>query len=494
LGASEDLHFDVVGRSRDLVPERARPMGQYILYLKIIELVIILKPFNLTDKNCDGMPRHRRKLMLFAMHARMEINPGASQNARIAVRLLSTKWSRMKLWFALLTSILLAACASAPLAPRPETLFEDALFRPAAQPIRAADVLALSEAMKRFLDDEIVQRAVAQDPRQLLFDALYKKGGLRLDYDSAKTRNAAEAFAARSGNCLSLVLMTAAFAGELGLPVRFQQVIGEETWSRSGSIQFTNGHVNISLGRKSGAAHVLYDDSGIMTIDFLPPQDLRGLHWRVLGEETVIAMYMNNRAAEALADEQFDDAYAWAHQAIIQDPKLLDAYNTLGVVFRRHGNPRQAERVFNYVLDREPANVEAISNLGVALNAQGRFAEAEALSSKLKTIQPYPPFHFFDLGIAAMRQGDFAAARDWFVKEVDRAAYNHEFHFWLALAYASLGDTGPAKQHLALAVENSTTRKDHDLYAAKLAMVQGAGRKRNLTDPGHQNGLPSGSK
>jgi Flp pilus assembly protein TadD len=391
----------------------------------------------------------------------------------------------MKLWITLLASLLLSACASAPLVPRPEHLFEDSLFRPVAQQIRAAEVLAPSDAMKRFLDDEIAHRAVAEDPRQLLFDALYKKGRLRLDYDSAKTRNAAEAFDARSGNCLSLVLMTAAFARELGLPVRFQQVIGEETWSRSGSIQFTNGHVNIALGRKSGPARVLYDESGMMTIDFLPPQDLRGLHWRVLGEETIIAMYMNNRAAEALADERFDDAYAWARQAIIQDPKLLDAYNTLGVIYRRHGNLAQAERILHYVLEREPANVEAMSNLTVALREHGRIAEAEALSLKLKAIQPYPPFHFFNLGIAAMREGDFAAARDWFTKEVDRAAYYHEFQFWLALAYASLGENGPAKQHLALAMENSTTRKDHDLYANKLAMLQAAGRKRNATDPGH---------
>jgi tetratricopeptide (TPR) repeat protein len=271
----------------------------------------------------------------------------------------------------------------------------------------------------------------------------------------------------------------------LGLPVRFQNVIGEETWSRNGSIYFSNGHVNIAIGRKPGTAHVLYDESAMVTIDFLPPQDLPGLHWRVLGEETIIAMYMNNRAAEALVVHQFDAAYAWARQAIMQDPKFLDAYNTLGVIYRRHGNLAQAERVFDYVLEREPANIEAMSNLAVALHENGRIAEAEALSLKLKALQPYPPFHFFNLGIAAMRAGDFAAARDWFSKEVDRAAYYHEFHFWLALADASLGDIGPAKQQLALAMENSTTRQDHDLYANKLAMLQAAGRKRNATDPGH---------
>ena len=50
------------------------------------------------------------------------------------------------------------------------------------------------------------------------------------------TRNAAEAFDARSGNCLSLVIMTAAFAKELGLPVRYQNVFVDEAWSRSGDL------------------------------------------------------------------------------------------------------------------------------------------------------------------------------------------------------------------------------------------------------------------
>ena len=43
-----------------------------------------------------------------------------------------------------------------------------------------------------------------------------------------------------------------------------------------------------------------------MTIDFLPPQDIRGLRTRVIGEETIVAMYMNNRAAEAFIGGQLE--------------------------------------------------------------------------------------------------------------------------------------------------------------------------------------------
>jgi hypothetical protein len=55
-----------------------------------------------------------------------------------------------------------------------------------------------------------------------------------------------------------------------------------------------------------------------------------------------------------------------------------------------------------------------------------------------------------------------------FAKEVDRAPYYHEFHFWLALSYLGLGEVDKGREQLALAMQNSTTRNDHDLYAAKL--------------------------
>jgi transglutaminase-like putative cysteine protease len=52
-----------------------------------------------------------------------------------------------------------------------------------------------------------------------------------LEYDAEETLNASEAFDRKSGNCLSLVLMTAAMARELGLDVRFQNVRMDDSWT-----------------------------------------------------------------------------------------------------------------------------------------------------------------------------------------------------------------------------------------------------------------------
>src|SRR5438445_6521779 len=368
--------------------------------------------------------------------------------------------------------MLLAACAHTSVERPPERLFSDHLFAAPSERIRAEDVFALSDAMKRYLETDMAGPLLNKGLQKGLIDALYIKNQLRLDYDAAITRNASQAFEARSGNCLSLVIMTAAFAKALGLSVEYHSAFVEPSWSRVGGMYFLSGHVNLTLGGKWLGARAAYATGELLTIDFLPAQELRGLRTWVIPEQTILAMYMNNRAAEALARGQLNDAYWWERAAIGQDPAFLSAYNTLGVIYLRHGDWPQVERVLGYVLEREPANAQALSNLALALERQGRLAESGVLYRKLAQIEPYPAFHFFERGLAAMRLGDFSTARDLFAKEVDRDPYYHEFHFWLGLANLNLGNVAEARRHLALAVENSTTRGDRDFYAAKLERMR----------------------
>jgi hypothetical protein len=378
----------------------------------------------------------------------------------------------MKRWVAVVVSLMLAACAGVQSPPQPQRaspLFHDELFAPPSQRISASDVFALSGEMDAYLKGDVARLIHSKGSQKGLFEALYDKGLLKLEYDAAKTRNASEAFAARAGNCLSLVIMTAAFARELGMPVRYQNVFVDETWSRSGDFYLSIGHVNLSLGRRL----MEYSPNEVtLTIDFLPPKDLRGLRTWVLDEATIVAMYMNNRAVESLTSGDINDAYWWAREAILQDARFLSAFNTLGVIYQVHGNLAQAQQTLEYVLEREPANTRAMSNLASVLSARGQVTAARELTRKLEQMEPNPPFGYYKRGLAAMKEGDYKLAKEMFAKEVHRAAYYHEFHFWLALAYLGLGDADNARTHMAIAADNSTTAKDHDLYAAKLERLR----------------------
>ena len=371
----------------------------------------------------------------------------------------------------ILLAVLLTGCAHKPTVPPPATVFQDALFAPPAQPIRAADVFAFTPAMQDYLDKQVMPQLRTRGLRQGLVDALYTRGQLKLDYDTAATRNAAQAFEARSGNCLSLVIMTGAFAKQLGLSVRFQSVYVEEAWSRSAGIAFLSGHVNLSLGLGPRDLHHVPYGADLLTVDFLPAEAIRSQRVRVIDEATIVAMYMNNRAAENLNDGHLDEAYWWAREALLHEPRFTTAFNTLGVIYRRHGNLAAAEQALRHLLVLEPANEQAMSNLVTVLKDQDRLPEAALLQAQLLQLRPVPPFKYFDEGALAMKKGNYQEAKRLFAKEIARSAYFHEFYFGLALANYGLGDLPEARKALALAAESSTTRDSHQLYLAKLAWL-----------------------
>lgn len=367
----------------------------------------------------------------------------------------------------ILLASLLSACATLPPQPKPESFFADRSFVPLPETIDPAAVFALSDTMQTFIDESLAAPLHTRNSAQALVDALYTKGQLQLEYDSTRTRIAREAFEARSGNCLSLVLMTAAIAKRLALPVVYQQVYVALSWTRSNDIAFASDHVNLVLGKRTTDARAPYLGPTAMTIDFLPPEQ-SAQHVRPLSESTVVAMYFNNRAAEELAASHTDAAYWWARAALVHEPRFLTAYNTLGVIYLHHGMPAEAHHVLSHVLALEPGNTLVMSNLVVALRDLGQSEQAQQLASRLLAIEPVAPFHFFDLGMVALQAGDYRLAKQNFEKEIRRDVYASELHYWLAIAEKGLGNPREARRQLQIALDTSTTRYQRGIYLAKL--------------------------
>jgi Flp pilus assembly protein TadD len=385
----------------------------------------------------------------------------------------------MKSTACLLFCLMLTGCAVSPPAIQEAeqvSLFNDALFAPPSQPPNADDIFTVSDDMQRFIDSDIARRIYTEGKVMAIVDSLYEKGKRKFNYDAAVTNNAAGVFASHSGNCLSYTIMTAAFAKKIGVPVQFHVVTFGEVWDRSNNLDFRIGHVNLTLGTPKSVS----SGDTAQLVDFTGWTDAHDQLLDDVGEDVIVAMFLNNRAAEALAQGKLDDAYWWAREAAKRTPSFLASYNTLGVIYMHHNNMVQANRVFERVLEREPENLLAMSNQVIALKALGRLGEAQALSARLTEIQPFPPFYYFNLGVRAMEQHDYKTAKIEFTKEVNRASYNHQFHFWLALADYNLGDMDETQKQLVFAMENSPNDAQHDLYAAKLAyMKQKAGYKPN---------------
>jgi Flp pilus assembly protein TadD len=376
----------------------------------------------------------------------------------------------------------LGGCASTEPRMPPDALFDDGLFKPPTQRPDASVVFALDPAMRAYLAESIAPRARRVGGQRALFDTLYGGGReLRVDFDASATRTAAETFDARSGNCLSLVVMTTAFAKALGMTVSYQSPIAEEIWSRRGGLTIRNGHVNVTLGprridfphRVPGAFPSFGMASSDLTIDFLPPEQLRGLRMRPLTEATLLSMYMNNRAVEALTTDRLDDAYWWAREGVRQDPGFAGALNTLGVIFLRRDAPMQAERALRRALDVETRNTLALGNLAQALERRGRSDEAAEVRRRLAALEPQPAYAQFDRGLRAAQDGDWVTARRLFASEAALPNYDPEVSLWLGVAEYRLGRFEAARERLEQALKDGSTPDERARYAAKLEWLRG---------------------
>lgn len=367
-------------------------------------------------------------------------------------------------------ALMLVGCATSPSAPPSvDALFDEARYGNPPQP-RPSELFALSPAMERFLAIELRGALRNHGAQMGLFHALKEGGRLRLDYDASLTRTAAEAFEARAGNCMSLVLMTAALAREMGLSVQFQLVEVPDIWTRSEHFTLLNGHVNLSLGGYT-RNNLWSRDGGRMVVDFQPVEEPRLARVRPLSEEALIGMFFNNRAVEHMEAGDWAQAHAALRAALRADPAHLNALNTLAVLHRRQGDLPRAEATLRTLLHHDPGNRHASSNLVVVLEAQGRLQEARALAQTL----PPPPFADFDRGLKLAAQGRWAEALEAYERQMSTAPDFHALHLEMARAHLQLGQPRRALQHLETAFEQAPTGGLRQRYQAKLKALKGAG-------------------
>ena len=365
--------------------------------------------------------------------------------------------------------IALAGCAAPPPpAPPPDDgVFNDALFQPPSQPLDVSRLFELTPAMRRYIAERIEPQLWRKAAPNALLDALYTQGELRLEYDAAQTRTAAEAFEARKGNCLSLVIMTAAFARELGLTVRFRDVLDRPAIEPNGDLTFVVGHVNLAMAGGPGTLRPGSVDTTWLIVDFLPGQDLGRQQWREVNEGRIRAQFMNNRAAEELARGRVDDAYWWLRGARAQDPSFANLYNTLGVLYRHRGALPEAERALRAALALDPTNEHVAGNLAGLQVALGR---APAVAEG-----PRPASSRYVEARRALDDGQLKQALLMLQGELGLTPRNPELHHLLAITQTRLGNTPRARWHLERAAEYSAADAQRQRYAGKLEQLKAAG-------------------
>lgn len=356
------------------------------------------------------------------------------------------------LWLAIcLTG--LVGCASAPdvllLSPVP---WHDEAFAYDAGLVTVApqDLFRLDPQLQQKLRDPAKRQLSTPKRLRYLLGLLYGEEMKPFPYSPGHSTVAAETWRQRRGDCLSLTVLAYAMAREINLVAQIQEVPVPVLFDRHGGVDFLNQHVNL-LFRRSGPLNWIEgrlqaDDT---IVDF-EPQIGSNREGRALSENAILSRYYNNIAVEHLANDRQTLAYAYFKAAILVEPEYSSSYANLALLYRRAGQPADAEALLRRAIAQNSEDTVALSSLHQLLLVQGRPAEAEKYARLLQASRDKDPYYWIGFGLQALREGKLQQSIRA-LEEAQRLTNGfEEVHRYLAVAYWRAGEPVQANQQLSL--------------------------------------------
>jgi tetratricopeptide (TPR) repeat protein len=351
--------------------------------------------------------------------------------------------------------IVLAGCAAAPPAPLPaHLLWQDQAFGydAALVSVGKRDLFQLDAALLSKLHDPGIQNSSAQYRLNHLVSLLFEPETKDFSYSKSHSTIAAETWRRKSGDCLSLTVLSYSLAKALDMPVQMQEVRVPVVFDRRGSVEFLNRHVNLLIsGRSDGGLYVKDGlmQSGDVIIDF-EPQVASRKEGIALSDDGILARFYNNVAAEYLAQGDLTLAYAHFKAAVLADPGYSPSYSNLAQLYTRKGLLRSAEQLLLYAIALNDDADIALRSLHQLLVSQGRESEALKYKEILQARQYKDPYYWLGVGLHHLQEGNYQKAVNALERAQDLTRGFQEVHRYLAIAYWRAGKPVQAKNQLSV--------------------------------------------
>lgn len=360
------------------------------------------------------------------------------------------------MWVMTLLALLFAPTPARSASPEPA--------RPVLEVPTLAEIFAVDDEMRRFLDEQVPRNMTPRDRVDTLLDALLGPDGIGLEYhnESRATRTARETFHTGNGNCISFTNLFVSLVRELGFNAHFSEVDEVLDQEQRGevilnnkhmfaTVEIENGHYEVDFGRSAASYRLV----------------------RRISDERAAAHFYNNRGAERLIEADVDRAMVFFERAVDLAPDLAAAWINKGVAHRRAGEPGQAETAYRRALSVDASELAATVNLGLLYRDLGRDEEAETLFERVESYRNRSPYHHFALGTRAVQTGDLDEAVLRFKQAIRRAPREAELFFALGDAYYRLGEMDAALESMQRALRLAGSEEKREHYARVVETLEG---------------------
>lgn len=378
----------------------------------------------------------------------------------------------MKVLFSLFLLMGLSACQTTVVHKiDPAPLFADKLFPTFETQIIETEtqVFELDEEMRQFVQKQMSLRHSERSPVEALIAGIFGRAELNLLYINNANTSARETFHNQAANCLSLSIMTFALAKHANFNARFYEVQVPELWTVRNGRSFLNGHVNLRLSHSvRNEDLIVFNRVSSLEVDFDRRVGRLKLKSEPITQQRVLAMFYNNKGADALALNNQDRAYAYFRQALLLEPEFDSAWVNLGVLYRHVSELELAEKAYEVAVLLSPDNSSARENMAYLYSLTGREEQANGILRSLEKKRRRNPYYQYLLGEQQYEKRNWMQAVKHFRKAIQMRGDKHEFYFALARAYYQSGDISHSQLFLQKAKELADNESVARKYQSKL--------------------------
>ncbi|MBT4519225.1 MAG: tetratricopeptide repeat protein [Halieaceae bacterium] len=326
----------------------------------------------------------------------------------------------------------------------------------------APDLLAVDDEMRQFVERYVGDLPTGRQRLHMLHRSLKGAGVLNIIYEPGAGGTAGDVFHRESANCLSYAHLFVAMAREAGLDAHYQWLEVRPQWSLMGERIAVRLHVNVVV-------HLNRGEKYMVDIDPLPSHDIAGS--RALSDADAAALFHSNLAMDLLVAEDIEQSWSHAVRALQMSPEMSHLWVNLGVIYRRVGQLREAERAYLYALQLDSRDRSAMNNLVVLYELEGRNGEYGYWVDRIKRYRKSNPYYHAWLGDQAGETENWSLALTHYQTALALAPQESRLLYAVGLIHYRLGDFGAASHYIRRAIDTATLRRDIDTYQLQLDLV-----------------------
>ncbi|PAJ76122.1 hypothetical protein CJF42_01160 [Pseudoalteromonas sp. NBT06-2] len=287
-----------------------------------------------------------------------------------------------------------------------------------------------------------------------------------------ETYTAQETINNNAGNCISLAILTTAYAKLANIKFGYSEVTTAPVYLKESNFQLISNHVRTKLYDPTFVEYdkmVYFYKPGII-VDYFPSRN----NWSsgIASYNQFISMYYRNLAAKALLKNQFNKAGWLVIESLKFAPQSLSAINLLAVIYRNLNRYDLSEEVYLQGLKFSKDNLNLLTNYRLLLLKKNKFLEAELIQEKIDSAKDPSPFRWLTLADENYNNQQYYQAIKYYKKVIEIAPYLHHGYAGTAKALHKLRKNSASKKFMEIALEKTHEAKQEKLYKAKLAILQ----------------------